>query len=126
MERKLRVLLVDDSLMLVEITRAFLRQQGFDVRAATTIAEFERILGDWQPQVVLTDVRMPETSGADLCRLLKTRVNRLVPVLLFSSLPEVELARLAGQCGADGFVSKVHGLGGLQRQLEEVCESILW
>jgi DNA-binding NarL/FixJ family response regulator len=75
---------------------------------------------------VLTDVRMPEASGPELCRALKSRLDRLVPVLLFSSLPDPELGALADQCGADGFVSKHNGLGALRRQLEQVCEAILW
>ena len=121
-----KLLLVDDSELALQVEKAFLVNEGFEVRTAATIAACDRILSVWSPDIVLTDVKMPEMSGPELCRAIKKRLNRLVPVVLFSTLPDAALEELAIRCGADGHLSKTHGLKQLADQVRELCESILW
>jgi DNA-binding response OmpR family regulator len=100
---------------------------GFDVRIAGTLAEFQHAADRWRPEVVLTDIRMPEVSGHELCRSLKRHHRTAgIPVVLFSGLPEEELARLARSAGADGYLCKRDGLEGLAEMLTDLCESIIW
>jgi CheY-like chemotaxis protein len=120
-----RILLVDDSRLTLEIERDWLEREGYEVRAAATLGDFDEVLRGWSPDVVLTDVKMPEIEGPELCRLIKARFE-VVPVILFSTLPAQHLAPLAEHCGADGYLSKSEGLGGLSRALHEVCEQVLW
>src|SRR5205085_2762298 len=81
-----------------------LARDGFEVRAANRLGEFDRLLEGWRPDVVLTDVNMPELSGAQLCRELKARFkSHSVPVVLLSSLSDAELERVARDCGADAY-----------------------
>ena len=125
-ERKARrILLVDDSPLTLELERDWLERDGYEVRAASTLADFDAMLRDWSPDVVLTDVKMPEVEGPELCRIIKQRFE-VVPVILFSTLPESQLAPLAEYCGADGYLSKSQGLGGLSKALHDVCEQVLW
>jgi DNA-binding response OmpR family regulator len=122
-----KILIVDDSVLCLEMEATILSRAGFDVRTASTIDAFDRILHEWMPDVVLTDVRMPEMKGTDLCRYVRRHVStRHVPVVLFSSLRDIELAPLARDCGADGYLSKHQGLGRLVEQLETLWSSILW
>ena len=121
-----KLLLVDDSELSLQVEQAYLSNEGFEVRVAATIADCERTLEVWTPDLVLTDVRMPEMSGPELCKAIKKRLHRLVPVVLFSSLPEAALEHLATQCGADGYLCKRRGLKQLADQVREICESILW
>ena len=54
---------------------------------------------------------MPQMSGVELCRLLKSSYETAhVPVVLFSALSSDELEMLARECEADGFLSKANGL----------------
>ena len=46
--------------------------------------------------------------------------------MLFSSLGDEELGKLAQQVGADGFLSKANGLEALGEKIDELVESILW
>jgi DNA-binding response OmpR family regulator len=122
-----KVLLLDDSLLCLQLESSVLAQAGFDVRTASSLHEFEHALENFTPEIILTDVRMPEMDGAALCRRLKSRLRTgHVPVILFSSLPDQALAKLAETCGADGYLSKTRGLYQLVQRIEDFCESILW
>ena len=122
-----KVLLLDDSMLCLQLESSVLTQAGFDVRTACSLAEFETALESFTPEIILTDVRMPEMDGAQLCRRLKSRLKTgHVPVILFSSLPDDTLSELAEACGADGFFSKTRGLYQLVDRIEDFCESILW
>jgi CheY-like chemotaxis protein len=101
------VLLVDDSALTLEITAAVLRSAGFDVRTSSAVHGLRDLLGGWSPDVILTDVDMPDLSGPELCRLLKCSYETAhVPVVLFSALPVPELEQLARECEADGYLAK--------------------
>ena len=121
-----KILLVDDSIVMLSLEADILTGQGYDVRTAESVAEMNVVLRDWTPDIILTDVRMPDIDGTQLCRLIKAQVTKLVPVILFSSLPDGELARLAKTCGADGFLSKSNGLDSLVERVEDLCQDILW
>jgi CheY-like chemotaxis protein len=124
---KRRILLIDDSEITLEMERSLLESRGYDVRATSTLMEFERVLAEFQPNLILTDIHMPEVQGTDICRTLKNEYKTQdIPIVLFSSLNDEELAALAEQVGADGYLSKAHGLEALGEKVDELIESILW
>ncbi len=102
-----RILLIDDSAATLRMVAAVLDRSGFECRTSTSVDELTSSLGEWRPDLILTDVNMPETSGVELCRRLKaTYETAHVPVVLFSSMSVEELAVLARTCEADGFLTK--------------------
>lgn len=121
------MLIVDDSELCLVFAREVLIRAGFDVAVSRRLAEFDRILRSWQPDVILADVRMPEVDGATLCRRLKQslRTTRVL-VVLFSNLSSSQLDSLAADCGADAYVSKASGFELLPVTLSSLCEEILW
>ncbi len=121
-----KILLVDDSALTLAVEEEILAAEGHEVRLATSVAEVIAVLKSWTPDIVLTDVRRPGTDGTELCRLIKSQVHRLVPVVLFSTLPDEDLAVLASRCGADGYLSKSRGFESLPAQVADLCEEILW
>jgi DNA-binding response OmpR family regulator len=126
-EKGRKVLIVDDSDVLLYFEERVLVRAGFDVRTANSLDSFDEVLRSWWPDIVLTDVQMPDIRGDELCKVLKARMpTSQTPVVLFSSLPDAELAVLAQGCGADGFLSKHNGLERLVEELETLWASILW
>jgi CheY-like chemotaxis protein len=122
-----RILLIDDSEITLQMEKLVLEQRGYEVAATTTLVEFERMLRDFKPDLILTDIHMPEARGTDICRTLKNEYQTQdIPIVLFSSLNDDELAELAQQVGADGFLSKAHGLDALGEKVDELVESIIW
>ncbi|MCW5804875.1 MAG: response regulator [Deltaproteobacteria bacterium] len=122
-----KVLLIDDSALTLEAATVVLEGAGYDVRAAREVAEFSQVLGTWRPDVILADVHMPSMSGVELCRLLKSQYETAhVPVVLYSAAPPDELARMARECEADGFLSKMRGVESLPDELQLVIDTALF
>ena len=65
-----KVLVVDDDPDLQEILGICLRQWGFDVAIAANGKEGARLAESYHPDIVLSDVMMPDTSGIDLLKSL--------------------------------------------------------
>lgn len=127
MDDALKILIIDDSEITLAMEKAVLEQHGYEVQAASSLIEFEKILQSWRPNVILTDIHMPDVKGTDICRVLKTEYDTQdIPIVLFSSLSDTELEKLADQVGADGFLSKNHGLEELANKVNELVESIVW
>ena len=126
-DKKRKILLIDDSEITLALEKSVLESRGYDVRATSTLMEFEKTLQAWKPHLILTDIHMPEATGADICRTLKNEYGTQdIPIVLFSSLPDDELSRLAEQVGADGYLSKANGLDALGEKIDELVESIIW
>jgi two-component system, OmpR family, alkaline phosphatase synthesis response regulator PhoP len=126
-DEQFKILIIDDSEITLAMEKAILEQHGYEVRATATLMQFETVLKDWRPHLILTDIHMPEVKGTDICRVLKQEYDTQdIPIVLFSSLADSELELLAAQVGADGFLSKNHGMEKLAVKVNELVESIVW
>ena len=122
-----KVLLIDDSEISLHFVAGVLLRAGYEVRTTDDVDSIGGMLGDWRPDVILTDVNMPGVSGLELCRMLKSSYETAhVPVVLFSAMPSHELEGMARDCEADGFLSKASGLERLPRELAHLIESALF
>jgi CheY-like chemotaxis protein len=120
-----KLLLIDDSEITLELMQERLRQSGFDVRIAFSLGEVHSIIHGWSPNVIVADVNMPDMRGDDLCARLKTAAaTRDAIVILCSGMAEERLAAIADAAGADGFVSKGLGLDHFVSSIEVLCRRI--
>jgi CheY-like chemotaxis protein len=127
MEPQRKILLIDDSEITLAMEKSVLEARGYQVEATSNLMDFENTLRSWRPDLILTDIHMPEAQGTDICRTLKNEYGTQdIPIVLFSSLPDEELAQLAEQVGADGWLSKANGLEALGEKVDELVQSILW
>jgi CheY-like chemotaxis protein len=127
MATKKRILLLDDSAIALELEKAALEERGYQVAVAANLIEFEQKLATFQPEVILTDLVMPDISGQDVVRVLKQDyATEKIPIVLFSSKTEEELERIAAQVGADGYLSKANGIESLGDMVDGLVDSILW
>lgn len=126
-EDRRKLLLIDDSEIVLAVESELLSEAGFEVRAVSSLRAFINALLDWKPHVIITDLYMPEMSGVELCQWLRQQVTTArIPIVLCSSAPEAELEEVARSVGADAYLSKVGGLDALPQRLNELCDSILW
>jgi len=122
-----KILIIDDSEITLAMEKSVLEARGYEVQAAATLQEFEKLLKAFRPHLILTDIHMPEAKGTDICRTLKNEYGTQdIPIVLFSSLADEELEKLAEQVGADGFLSKANGLEALGEKVDELVSSIIW
>ena len=114
-----KILIIDDSPLVLELTRHALADEGYDVSVATTLDEFESLRQAEPPDLILVDVQMPEAFGDDLTALLRGAYSVKVPIFLLSSLGDDELAVRAAAADATGFISKRAGLDKLVARVHE-------
>jgi CheY-like chemotaxis protein len=127
MEPQRKILLIDDSEITLAMEKSVLEARGYQVEATSNLMDFENTLRSWRPDLILTDIHMPEAQGTDICRTLKNEYGTQdIPIVLFSSLPDDELSKLAEQVGADGSLSKANGLEALGEKVDDLVQSILW
>lgn len=117
---KKRVLVMDDSEIVLETVKAVFAANGFDVCAVANLNELEMKWQTYQPDVFILDVQMPEAFGDDVGQLLKDVRGVGVPILLFSSLDEGMLAQRARDAGLTGYVPKAEGVPALLSRVVEV------
>ena len=122
-----RILVIDDSPITLKVVANALERAGYEVRATSELHTLREVFGSWRPELILTDVDMPDISGIELCRTLKASYDSAhLPVVLYSSRSEQELAELARQCEADGFLSKSRGVDALPGELAYLIETTLF
>src|SRR5438105_11429315 len=110
MSNKPRLVVIDDSEIVLATMTYTLTEAGFEVRAAKNLRQFLNAILDYKPHMIVTDLYMPEMSGAELCTWLRGHVpTARTPIIICSSAPDAELAEVANRVGADGYVSKQEG-----------------
>jgi CheY-like chemotaxis protein len=123
----LRILILDDSEITLNLMSMVLSEAGYEVYTASSLMEFEQVLSNHEPNLILTDIKMPEISGDKICKVLKQKLStQSTPVVLFSTLPEKDLAELAERSGADGYVSKGAGPEEIVKRIQELTSEILF
>ena len=102
-----KVLVVDDSPTMRKMIAALLQQHGMKVSVAQDGAEAQSQFENDQPDLVITDIVMPNMNGYELCRWVKSDDGRKhIPVVLCTSKAE-EFDRYWGmKQGADAYIAK--------------------
>lgn len=122
-----RIVFIDDSQLTRDMMKLSLESEGHQVRVAENLLNFETMLKEFQPHIILTDVNMPDIRGDEICKVLKTKYATAdIPIVLFSSIDSEELAALAKRAGADGYVSKQQGFEELMETIDSLINEILW
>jgi two-component system, NtrC family, response regulator AtoC len=100
-----RILVVDDEENIRLVLRTLLKKHGFDVEVADSGEAALGLLDAFDPDVILTDVRMPRMGGLDLLATLKAKQHPAT-VIVMSAYGNVDLAIDAMKAGAYDYVSK--------------------
>ena len=103
-----RILIVDDENSILDTLRILLRGEGFDVATASTGREALEILPDHEPDVVVSDIRMPGFSGLDLLAAIR-EIDADLPVILMTAQASLQSAVQAVNQGAFYYLQKPFG-----------------
>ena len=77
-----RILLVDDEVGVLNALRRILRGEGFELRTANSGKEAIELLASWQPDLIISDYRMPEMSGVELMHFVKDNQPETIRFIL--------------------------------------------
>jgi len=108
MNDRARILVVDDEPQLIRVLRTGLKSRGYDVRGASDGEIGLETFSEWHPDLVITDLAMPNVDGLEFCRRL--RAISQVPIIVLSAKGEEKTKVEALDIGADDFVTKPFGI----------------
>ncbi len=108
MNDRARILVVDDEPQLIRVLRTGLKSRGYDVRGASDGESGLESFNEWHPDLVITDLAMPNVDGLEFCRRL--RAISQVPIIVLSAKGEEKTKVEALDIGADDFVTKPFGI----------------
>ena len=108
MNQQSRILVVDDEPQLARVLRTGLKTHGYDVRVAADGVSALETFGDWRPDLVVTDLAMPNMDGLELCRRLREFSH--IPIIVLSVRGEEKTKVEALDAGADDYVTKPFGM----------------
>jgi two-component system, OmpR family, KDP operon response regulator KdpE len=103
-----RILVVDDESQITRVLRTSLASHSYDVRVANDGETALEIMKDWTPDLVITDLSMPNMDGLELTRRLRTTSR--IPILILSVRGEERTKVQALDAGADDYVTKPFGM----------------
>ena len=104
-----RVLVVDDEHNLTELLSMALRYEGWDVRTASTGSAAVRAAREFEPDVVVLDMMLPDFDGLEVLRRMRAH-NSAIPVLFLTAKDAVEDRVNGLTAGGDDYVTKPFSL----------------
>ncbi len=110
-----KILIVDDEPQITRVLRTALSTQGYALRIAPNGIEALAIAHQWKPDLVITDLAMPEMNGVELCREL--RAVSQVPIIVLSVRNQDRMKIEALDAGADDYVTKPFSIQELQARV---------
>jgi len=102
-----KVMVVDDSEMILEVVKCVLEEAGYEVVTRATPFGTAAAVSVEKPDLLLLDVSMPALSGDKIVEVVRNNEKlKNTKVCLFSDRSELELNKIVSACGADGFIQK--------------------
>ncbi|MFQ3573276.1 MAG: response regulator [Thermodesulfovibrionales bacterium] len=106
-KHRFEVIVVEDSPVQLEHISSILTQNNYSVKCFTNAKDVIDYLNVFTPSLVITDVVMPDVSGFDLCKLIKSQEKTSqIPVILLTALSDPEDIITGLEVGADSFITK--------------------
>jgi len=103
-DQQRRILVVDDEPQITRVLRATLSSHRYSIHTAADGDEALEIMREWTPDLIITDLAMPNMDGTELCR--RVRAKSTVPIIVLSVRGEEKSKIEALDAGADDYVTK--------------------
>ncbi|EJQ46195.1 hypothetical protein IEE_01974 [Bacillus cereus BAG5X1-1] len=101
---KTRIAIIEDEDNIREICKRYLEREGYEVYTAVNGAEGWNIFQQFQPDLIILDLMMPEKDGWELCEEIRQHSN--VPIIMLTARGEERERILGLTMGADDYVTK--------------------
>lgn len=102
-----RILVIDDEPDVTELLQYKLEQEGYICRTLNDPLSFVGVARDFQPDLLVLDIMMPELSGIQLCRIARSDpMMQDIPIIFLTARGEVEDRVKGLETGADDYIAK--------------------
>jgi two-component system sensor histidine kinase/response regulator len=107
LDKKEKILIVDDTVDTVELLKKRLRSEGYDTAEAYDGEEALKQVTGYNPDLIVLDVMMPKIDGYEVCQRLKIdETTRYIPILMLTAKSDVESKVKGLDIGADDYLPK--------------------
>ncbi len=118
--RKRQILLIDDEPAWLTSVVQLLKEEGFEVRGAQSGAEALKVLAKYHPDLILSDLRMPDMNGFDFLEIIKTLPRmKSTPVVFLSAIDDFHAKKVAKDLGAVDCIAKPFHIGDIIPSLQK-------
>jgi two-component system KDP operon response regulator KdpE len=115
LDRPVKILIVDDEPQITRVLRTALSTQGYLLQIAANGVEGMEAVHSWKPDLVITDISMPQMNGVELCR--EIRAISQIPIIVLSVRNQEPMKIEALDAGADDYVTKPFSIQELQARV---------
>jgi len=116
-----KLLLVEDEEELVRIVQTYFRDEGFEVRIALNGLEGLKVVRDFKPDVIVSDVKMGHMDGFEFFESLKKIPEcSKIPVIFLTIMDDRSSVERASRLGAAGYMTKPFDVEELHEKIREV------
>lgn len=120
MNTQSKVLITDDDKFVRGMLTRFLKDE-YDIRTAENGLECMGLASQWQPDIILLDVEMPDQNGYEVCEQLKgLNDTNNIPVVFLSSKSSLRERMLGYEAGADDYLIKSSTADELKAKLKKI------
>lgn len=99
-----KILVIEDEANIADFVENGLAARGHEVQTAPTAAEGEALLADWEPDLVVLDLILPDADGIEVCRRIRSTSD--VAVLMLTARTMVDDRVRGLEAGADDYLPK--------------------
>lgn len=118
-----KILVVDDDLILRKVLQNSLEQKGYQVISVSSAKEALKKFNQDVPDIIVSDVSMPEMNGFEFCRQLRSQPSgKLIPFIFLSAKDELDYRIQGHSIGADNYLVKPFEMKELLANIEALIE----
>lgn len=119
------ILVVDDERSMRDFLKILLKKEGHEIQTAENATVGIEVFREYQPDLVISDIRMPQGSGFDLLEAVKAE-NPEVPVILITAFAAPDDAVLAMKSGAFDYISKPFNVDEIKSVINSAIQKNSW
>lgn len=102
----MKILVAEDEPITAAVLKKKLIDEGYEVLAVTDGREAIEAIDIFSPDLIITDILMPLTSGLELIGIVKSRTDKKIPIIVLSAMGQESIVLEAFEIGADDFLTK--------------------
>lgn len=99
-----KILVVDDEVKIVEVIKAYLEREGYEVYTAYNGFDAISLFNKVKPTLIILDLMLPDISGEEICKLLRTKSK--VPIIMLTAKIQEDDILNGFDIGTDDYVTK--------------------
>lgn len=104
MDRKIKILLIEDEISICDILCFALRKECYEVKFAMNGRDGLEMIRKFEPELVILDIMLPDIVGFDLCKTIKSQYQ--LPIIMLTARNDIVDKVLGLELGADDYITK--------------------